>query len=91
LRPQQRLAEAPALPELPGGGGEDEDDSMFTERDWHNVLRGYTSQHAEHDFPIPDIMLEGELLRARSCCVLRVHVDRGCMLAGWMRMLHVWQ
>lgn len=55
-----RPPEAPALPEEPGSSS-DEDD-MFTERDWHNVLRGYTSQHVEHDFPIPDSMIEGEAL-----------------------------
>ena len=63
LRPP---ADAPGLPEQVYGGdvGDYEeaassDEAMFTERDWENVLLGYTSQHVEHDYWIPESMIEG--------------------------------
>ena len=75
----QQPAEVPALPEevVDSDAAQDEDD-MFTERDWENVLRGYTSQHREHDFWIPDSMIEGEGLPSwpLSPCIL--HASHQC-------------
>ena len=55
--------------------GEQED--IFTDADWNNVIKGYTSQYVERDYWIDASMIEGA-----SMCILRApsfwHMPKGC-------------
>lgn len=39
---------------------------IFTDADWDNLMKGYTSQYVEHDFWVEDSMVEG------VCCTSKL-------------------